>query len=91
MRPDTDSQPIAEAEARAEPSSERPRRRRGFAAMDKEQVSRIAGMGGRAAHARGTAHRFTSEEARVAGRKGGVALHRSRGRPRRERKDEPSG
>lgn len=67
-----------------EPRAERPatpqksRKPRGFAAMDPALVSRIARKGGRAAHEAGTAHQFTSEEARVAGRKGGVATHAKR-------------
>ena len=44
---------------------------RGFAAMDAEKQREIASKGGRAAHERGTAHEFSSEEAREAGRKGG--------------------
>jgi general stress protein YciG len=48
-------------------------RRRGFAGMDPERQRAIASAGGRAAHASGNAHRFTSEEAREAGRKGGEA------------------
>lgn len=55
---------------------------RGFAAMDREKARAIASKGGKAAHAQGTAHRFTSEEAREAGRKGGIAPHRRRGRGR---------
>ncbi|MBX3205099.1 MAG: hypothetical protein KF764_08515 [Labilithrix sp.] len=51
--------------------------------MDPAKVREIASKGGRAAHAAGTAHQFTSDEARVAGRKGGVAHHVSRGRQRR--------
>ncbi|MBO3269064.1 MULTISPECIES: KGG domain-containing protein [Hymenobacter] len=51
---------------------------RGFAAMDPEQQRRIASEGGKASHASGRGHRFTSEEARAAGRKGGMA---SRTRP----------
>lgn len=46
--------------------------KRGFALMNPEQVSRIASLGGKAAHAKGTAHRWTSEEAKAAGRKGGL-------------------
>ena len=46
-----------------------PRRLRGFAAMTPEKKREIAGMGGRAAHAAGRAHRFSSEEARAAGKK----------------------
>jgi len=52
---------------------EQPRRRRGFAAMDPKLVSELASRGGKAAQRAGTAHRFNSEEARVAGRKGGQA------------------
>jgi general stress protein YciG len=54
------------------------KRPRGFAAMDRNIVSEIARKGGKAAHSAGTAHEFTSEEARVAGRKGGRATHAKR-------------
>lgn len=50
------------------------RSNRGFASMDKERQRQIAAQGGRAAHMKGTAHEFTSEEARAAGRKGGEAV-----------------
>jgi len=46
---------------------------RGFASMDPQRQREIASEGGRAAHEKGTAHEFTSEEAREAGRKGGQA------------------
>jgi len=46
-------------------------RNRGFASMDPKRQREIASEGGKAAHARGKAHKFTSEEAREAGRKGG--------------------
>ena len=52
--------------------------RRGFAAMDKTRQKEIASAGGRAAHERGNAHEFTSEEARQAGRKGGQAVSQNR-------------
>jgi uncharacterized protein len=42
------------------------RRPRGFAAMTAEQRTTIASQGGRAAHAGGKAHQFTSEEAKAA-------------------------
>ena len=45
--------------------------RRGFASMSPEKQREIASKGGRAAHQKGTAHEWTSEEARSAGRKGG--------------------
>ncbi len=62
----------------------KPRRPRGFAAMDRKRVSEIASKGGKAAHAAGTAHQFSSDEARNAGRKGGVAPHVRRGRGPRQ-------
>lgn len=46
---------------------------RGFASMDADKQRAIASKGGRAAHAKGTAHEFSPEEAREAGRKGGKA------------------
>jgi uncharacterized protein len=49
--------------------------RRGFAGMDAQKQREIASKGGKAAHAKGTAHEFTPEEAREAGRKGGQAAH----------------
>ncbi|MGN6184496.1 MAG: KGG domain-containing protein [Thermoanaerobaculia bacterium] len=52
--------------------------KRGFASMDPSKQKEIASKGGRAAHAKGTAHEFTSDEARVAGRKGGEAVSRDR-------------
>lgn len=48
---------------------------RGFAAMDPQKQRQIASMGGKAAHAKGAAHEFTSAEAREAGRKGGLNSH----------------
>ena len=56
----------------------KPRKPRGFAAMDPTLVSELAKRGGRAAHRAGTAHQFTSAEAREAGRKGGQATHAKR-------------
>jgi general stress protein YciG len=60
--------------------NEEKKSRRGFAAMDPDKVREIAHKGGKAAHAAGTAHKFTSDEARAAGRIGGRAPHRVRGR-----------
>lgn len=51
---------------------------RGFAAMDTTKQREIASKGGRAAHAQGTAHEFSADEAREAGRKGGMAVSRDR-------------
>ena len=59
---------------------------RGFASMDRAKQREIASKGGKAAHQKGTAHEWTSEEAREAGRKGGMASHR-----RRKLKIEPEG
>jgi general stress protein YciG len=53
---------------------------RGFASMPPEKQREIASKGGKAAHEKGTAHEFTSEEAREAGRKGGQASGGARGR-----------
>lgn len=44
----------------------------GFAAMPPEEQRRIASKGGKSVHAQGKAHEFTSDEARAAGRKGGL-------------------
>jgi general stress protein YciG len=52
--------------------------RRGFASMDPERQREIASKGGKAAHQKGTAHHWTAEEAREAGRKGGHAVSRDR-------------
>jgi uncharacterized protein len=49
---------------------------RGFASMDRSKQRDIASKGGKAAHQKGTAHEWTSEEAREAGRRGGKASHR---------------
>jgi general stress protein YciG len=56
------------------------RKPRGFAAMDRAKVREIASKGGKAAHALGVAHTFDSNEAREAGKKGGLAPHVRRGR-----------
>ena len=60
-------------------TSER-KERRGFASMTPEKQREIASKGGRAAHVKGTAHEWTSEEARSAGRKGGQISRGGRGR-----------
>jgi len=60
---------------------------RGFASMDRAKQRDIASKGGKAAHQKGTAHEWTSEEAREAGRKGGMASHRRR----KEMTDQPMG
>ena len=54
------------------------RSNRGFASMDPQRQREIASKGGRAAHAKGTAHEWTSDEARNAGRKGGETVSRDR-------------
>lgn len=62
------------------PTGERKKERRGFASMSAEKQREIASKGGRAAHMKGTAHEWTSEEARNAGRKGGQISRGGRGR-----------
>jgi general stress protein YciG len=52
--------------------------KRGFASMDPSKQREIASKGGRAAHAKGTAHEFTTDEARQAGKKGGESVSRNR-------------
>lgn len=52
--------------------------RRGFASMDPDKQRSIASKGGKAAHAKGTAHEFTPEEAREAGRRGGMVVSQNR-------------
>lgn len=59
-------------------SSQKGTAKRGFAAMNEEQQREIASKGGQAAHQKGTAHEFDSEEARRAGQKGGEAVSRDR-------------
>ena len=51
---------------------------RGFASMDRERQREIARKGGKAAHEKGTAHEFTADEARAAGRKGGERVSSDR-------------
>ena len=53
---------------------------RGFASMDRAKQREIASKGGKAAHQKGTAHEWTSDEARNAGRKGGQISRGGRGR-----------
>lgn len=68
---------MTQQEIADQPKANRPKKGRGFAAMDAEKQRQIASMGGKAAHQKGTAHEFSSEEAREAGRKGGVARSNS--------------
>jgi len=59
-------------------ASEHNSNKRGFAAMDDAKLRDIASKGGKAAHDKGTAHEFNSQEARVAGRKGGRIVSQDR-------------
>ena len=61
---------------------------RGFASMDRSKQRDIASKGGKAAHQKGTAHEWTSEEAREAGRKGGMASHRRKQEQQQQSVDE---
>jgi general stress protein YciG len=65
--------------------------RRGFASMTPEKQREIASKGGRAAHQKGTAHEWTSDEARSAGRKGGQISRGGRGRLVDDQPPEPLG
>jgi general stress protein YciG len=51
-----------------------PKQDKGFRRLSPEQRRAIASKGGRTAHEKGTAHRFTEEEARAAGKKGGQII-----------------
>ena len=62
---------------------------RGFASMDRAKQREIASKGGKAAHQKGTAHEWTSEEAREAGRKGGMASHQRRKQSQMDDQGEP--
>jgi general stress protein YciG len=64
---------------KTETSPERSKSSRGFASMTTSRQRELASKGGKAAHAKGSAHEFTSDEAREAGRKGGekVSLDRA--------------
>ncbi|WP_223653000.1 KGG domain-containing protein [Hymenobacter psoromatis] len=55
--------------------------RRGFASMDPAEQRRIASEGGKASHASGQGHKWTADEAREAGRKGGLTSRRGPSRP----------
>ena len=61
-----------------EENNQSPRSKRGFASMDPVRQREISSSGGRVAHEKGTAHEFNSEEARIAGRKGGEVVSRNR-------------
>jgi general stress protein YciG len=63
-------------QASSERESPEKKRIRGFAGMDENKKRNIASLGGKAAHLKGTAHQFTREEAKAAGKKGGEARSR---------------
>jgi general stress protein YciG len=65
-------------QTQATPSASSNTRNRGFASMNSERQREIARKGGKAAHEKGTAHEFTSDEARAAGRKGGERVSADR-------------
>lgn len=71
--------PAAQTTELFAPGDDAPPKLRGFAAMDRAKVREIASRGGKQAHIQGTAHQFTSEEARAAGSKGGKAYRVTRG------------
>ena len=58
--------------------SESSKSQRGFASMTEEKQREIASKGGRAAHQKGTAHEFSPDEAREAGKKGGEKVSQNR-------------
>lgn len=66
------------ASASVESEKKKGTARRGFASMDPAKQREIASKGGKAAHAKGTAHEFTTDEARLAGSKGGRIVSQNR-------------
>ena len=68
----------ANAEGNERGSQRTGKSNRGFASMSPERQREIASKGGRAAHEKGTAHEWTPDEARRAGRKGGETVSRDR-------------
>ncbi|HSN99302.1 MAG TPA: KGG domain-containing protein [Candidatus Nanopelagicales bacterium] len=77
--------PMDEARHESSPQAERSapqtgtgKKLRGFAAMDEARQREIASKGGKAAHEKGTAHEFTKDEARSAGKKGGEVVSQNR-------------
>jgi len=82
------SRPVTGVESRWEDTV--PAGKRGFASMDREKQRAIARMGGKAAHQKGTAHEWTRDEAREAGRKGGVLSHRPRQAQKQDENTQPS-
>jgi general stress protein YciG len=82
----SDQSPVVTKSSPLFPPVVSPKQKRGFAVMDPTQVRELARRGGVAAHRVGKAHQFTSDEARAAGRKGGMA---SAGRnPSKAREDD---
>jgi uncharacterized protein len=69
---------MTQAETEAVSMPQTPKPLRGFAAMDPIRQRQLASVGGHAAHAKGTAHQFTAEEAKAAGHKGGQAVSQNR-------------
>ena len=57
---------------------EKAKSRRGFASMDPEKQKAIASKGGKRSHELGRAHKFTPEEARIAGKVGGDRISKDR-------------
>jgi uncharacterized protein len=60
--------------------NEQKKKRQGFASLSADKMREVASKGGRAAHEKGTAHEWSSDEARKAGRKGGLASRGGRGK-----------
>jgi uncharacterized protein len=67
--------PSSESRRKQEDAGREPR---GFAGMAESKQRQIASRGGKAAHEKGTAHEFTRDEARKAGRKGGESVSQNR-------------
>lgn len=78
MQTNPSTNPVAQQAVKSKAATDsKAKRPRGFAAMDPEQQRKIASEGGKASHESGRGHRFTAEEARAAGRKGGQATRKT--------------
>jgi general stress protein YciG len=80
---------MAESNEGQQPKKKTGTSNRGFASMDPARQREIASQGGRAAHEKGTAHEFDSEEARRAGQKGGRASHNRARAAQQQQQQEP--
>jgi uncharacterized protein len=77
MKDESNTEQISQSFSPA-PAADPIKKKRGFAVMDPTQVRELGRRGGVSAHVLGKAHEFSSDEARAAGRKGGLASNAAR-------------